>query len=452
MSNLKSEKSISNEYSFSDYMKFIIPSVIALIIFLGPVTYKGHITTVLSYFIDSVRGLISKDNRVILTLFVVNIAAVLTILANYTNTKSKFLEKYMKTSHFWMFARILGAIIITMICFKIGPEMIWHKNTGRTMGSMSASIIVTFIIGGSILPFITNFGALEFVGTLLKKVMLKLFRIPGMAAIDCVVSWIGSSGLAMYYTSQLHKDGIYTDREAAVIATTFSLVSLPYLYTMVEMVNLGSRTYEFIFAAYSICFVLAVIMPRIWPLNRYPDTNIRNERIDRTEELNGSTSLFSDAVTAAVRKAQKGSVKEAAINGIQGGLGLCLSVVPTVLAFGTIALIVYEYTSILQAISLPFYWICNIVGIPEAQGAASAITIGYVDQTLAAVVGSAFVTDAAKFFSIIVATSGVLYIAQPVPIILGSSIPLGIRDITIIYIIRVVITIFLVLPFLKWFF
>ena len=335
---------------------------------------------------------------------------------------------------------------------NIGPEFIWNAKTGKTMASMSSGIAITFMLGGIILPFLTNFGALEFVGTFLTKIMRKAFKVPGRSAIDCLVSWIGSSGLGMYLTAQQHKNGKYSDKEAAIIATSFSLVSLPYLYVMVEMVDLGHRVYQFIFAAYTISLIIGLITCRIWPLNKYPDTNINGEKTNLGVNVTGETSIFSRATTAGVIKAREASYKESIISGVMGGFGLCFGIVPIVLALGTVALAIFEYTTILQTISLPFGWLCSLVGLPEAKALGSAITIGYVDQTLAAVVGSTLVPEAARFFSIIIATSGVLYIAQPIPILLGSTIPLSFIDITIIYIERIVISIFLSIPYLAFFF
>ena len=82
-----------------------------------------------------------------------------------------------------------------------------------------------FILAGLLLPLLLNFGLLELVGTLLTKVMRPLFGVPGRSAVNCVASWLGDGSVGILMTARQYEDKYYTQREAAIIGTTFSAVS-----------------------------------------------------------------------------------------------------------------------------------------------------------------------------------------------------------------------------------
>ena len=83
-----------------------------------------------------------------------------------------------------------------------------------------------------------NFGLLEFAGTLLSKIMRPVFNLPGRSAIDCLASWLGDGTIGVLLTSKQYEEGFYTKREAAVIGTTFSLVSITFSLVVINTVGL----------------------------------------------------------------------------------------------------------------------------------------------------------------------------------------------------------------------
>src|SRR5699024_521607 len=96
-----------------------------------------------------------------------------------------------------------------------------------------------FLFAGIFLPLLMIFGLMEFFGTLMTKVMRPLFKLPGRSSIDALASWIGDGTIGVLLTSKQYEDGYYTKREAAVIGTTFSVVSITFTLVVIEEVNLG---------------------------------------------------------------------------------------------------------------------------------------------------------------------------------------------------------------------
>ena len=89
-----------------------------------------------------------------------------------------------------------------------------------------------------LLPLLLNFGLLEFFGVILNKVMRPIFTLPGRSSIDCIASWLGDGSIGVLLTSKQYEDGYYSKREAAVIGTTFSAVSITFSLVVISQVNL----------------------------------------------------------------------------------------------------------------------------------------------------------------------------------------------------------------------
>ena len=120
----------------------------------------------------------------------------------------------------------------------------------------------------------TDFGLLEYVGALATKLMRPLFKVPGRAAVDCVTSWIGDGTLGVMLTLNQYEGGYYTAKEASIIATLFSAVSITFALVVLDQVGMVQY-----FGVYYllICFVgiiCALICPLLWPLHKKPETYV----------------------------------------------------------------------------------------------------------------------------------------------------------------------------------
>ncbi|MCQ6498108.1 nucleoside recognition domain-containing protein, partial [Vibrio parahaemolyticus] len=81
-----------------------------------------------------------------------------------------------------------------------------------------------------------TFGLLELFGALLSKVMLHVFNRPGRSAIDCMASWLGDGCVGILLTSKQYEKKFYTQREAAVVGTSFSALSITFSLVVISQV------------------------------------------------------------------------------------------------------------------------------------------------------------------------------------------------------------------------
>ena len=71
-----------------------------------------------------------------------------------------------------------------MAYFNVGPEMIRSGATGGSMLGVSTTLISVVMCIAFLMPLLTDFGIMEFVGVLIRKVVKPLFTVPGRSAID----------------------------------------------------------------------------------------------------------------------------------------------------------------------------------------------------------------------------------------------------------------------------
>ena len=189
--------------------------------------------------------------------------------------ENKLLNNTFNVSWIWIAARAIGAVLIIMTYWQIGPEFLIGPDTGTfILYDLLGTIFTIGIIAGGLLPLLTEFGLMEFIGTLVGPVCKKLFRIPGRAAVDCITSWLGDTSVAVVLTSGQMEKGYYTQRESAVIASTFSAVSITFALVVIDYVGFADQFFTFYAIVAIVGIVCAIVMPRIPPLSRSPGTYI----------------------------------------------------------------------------------------------------------------------------------------------------------------------------------
>src|SRR5699024_414650 len=119
---------------------------------------------------------------------------------------------------------------------------------------------------------LVEFGLMEFVGSLLNKVMRPVFTLPGRSSIDCMASWMGAGTVGVLVTMKQYDEGYYTKRESAVIASTFSIASIAFSLVVANVIGVGHLFIPFYLTVAVASIAAGIIMPRIPPLSRKSNT------------------------------------------------------------------------------------------------------------------------------------------------------------------------------------
>lgn len=446
VSKLKPFDDNKSKFTLKDNLKFIIPSIIGVLLFMIPIKYEGDVTIPIAIFSGMLVNFLGEYLVYIIT-GTMAISAILSLIATIVKpkfiTNNKILSSLFITTPLWLVSRVLGGIFGVLAAFQIGPQMIISGDTGAfVLNDLLTVLFSIFLFAGLFLPLLLNFGLLEFFGSLLTKVMRPVFKLPGRSSIDCITSWLGDGTLGIMLTNKQYEDGFYTEREAATISTTFSAVSITFSLVVINTVGLGNMFVPFYLTVTFAGIVAAVIVPRIYPLSKKKDTyyNGKTNKIDESIP-EGYTSL-SWGYEQAITKARKNSsIKEFFADGAKNVLDMWVGVLPVVMCMATIALIIATYTPLFKILGVPFIPILQLLQVPEAVQASQTLVVGFADMLLPSVVASTTITsEMTRFIVAAVSVTQLVYMSEVGGVLLGSKIPVNIKELIIIFIERTLIT------------
>lgn len=429
-------------------LKFIILSLLGIYLFLIPVSVTdedGKTSTSLpvAFLANKTLEFLGNSSGLIIMLLI-SVSAILTIIYSTvfkTSTKRTITNELFNVNWIWVVIRILGALFAISVYFNVGPGVVLNENTGvMVYNDLLPTLLAVFFFAGLFLPLLMDFGLLEFLGPMFAPVMRPLFKLPGRSTVDNLASFIGDGTVGVMITSQQYEQGFYTRREATVIATTFSVVSITFAIVIAQTIGLVDHFFKFYLSVIIACVVAAFIMPRIWPLKQIPDqysngsTEKLNETIPKTH--NPLTWGFQQATDKAVVSP---GLKQFFINGIKTVLDMWLAILPVVMAIGTLATIVAEYTPLFSILGAPFVPLLELMQIPYAHEASETLLIGFADMFLPSLLISDVPSDMTRFIVGALSISQLIYLSEVGGVILGSKIPVSLGKLFMIYIIRTII-------------
>lgn len=443
--NKLQQKGSCSSYQLKDILKFLIPSLIGVVLFMMPISHQGQITIPIALLSEWVRESLAEVLPTIILGLVMTTAIgsiVIKLLKPKFIVQNEFLNNLFTVTPVWFVIRLLAAIFVVMTLYEVGFEAIFSLETGGlVLYDLLPILFSVFLFAGLFLPLLLNFGLLEFVGTLLSKIMRPVFNLPGRSAIDCIASWLGDGTIGVLLTSKQYEEGFYTKREASVIGTTFSLVSITFSLVVINTVGLGHMFVPFYFTMTIASLVAAVILPKLPPLSKKEDTFFDGtSKVDEDETLQGGHN-FSHGLDQAVKKAKSQDImKVLFVDGFKNVLDMWLAVIPIVMAVGTIALVVAEYTPIFKILGLPFLPILMLLQIPEALAASQTLVAGFADMLLPSVLASGIESELTRFVIAAVSVSQLIYLSEVGALLLASKIPVNLKELFIIFIERTLIT------------
>lgn len=436
---------------------FTVPSLIGVFLFMTPVPVGDVVTIPIAVMAKNVQQFVAPFIHPLIVA-IVCITGLMSLAVSVFNVKPfrhvHIIQHLFKVSPIWLVTRLAGMVFILMTYFKVGPHAIHSDNTGTlVLHDLLPVLFSVFILAGLLLPLLLNFGLLELVGTLFTKVMRPLFGVPGRSAVNCVASWLGDGSVGILMTARQYEEKFYTEREAAIIGTTFSAVSITFCLVVIGQVKL-----EYLFAPFylTVClagFVAAFIVPRLPPLRFKKQVYIDGSPADENAEAvpEGKT-LFKHALDVALLKAQKApGVKGTLQEGTHNALDMVFAVLPVVMAVGTTALIIAEYTPIFQYLGKPFIPFLELLQIPEAEKAAETIVVGFADMFIPSILAASSIeSNVTRFIVAAMSVTQLIYMSEVGALLLGSKIPVNLWELFLIFILRTIVTLPVITLMAHW--
>ena len=243
--------------------KFLIMNSIGIFLFFIPITLMNESTIPLSHIVNFLKR--SCPELTELYAFIIIFAG--GCYPFLMNTWKKNI-----ITRIFSILKVIGILIAFTAYFKLGPDFLLSKDMAPFLfNSLVISVGLIVPVGAILLSFLIDYGLLEFFGVLMQPIMNKIFRTPGKSAIDALASFVGSYSVGLMITDKVYQDGYYNSREASIIATGFSTVSVTFMIIVAKTVGIVDEWNLFFWPTIIITFVITAITVRIYPLNKIED-------------------------------------------------------------------------------------------------------------------------------------------------------------------------------------
>lgn len=445
------------KYETKQLLGFLVPSIVGILIFMIPVKYNGSMTIIVKIIADII-GTALASFLPLLCVIIITLSAVLGLVSLKKPSPLMtypILNETFSATPVWIAIRFIGAIFAWLTFLGVQADgtgfihMITEEGAGGfVMDELLTVLVIIFLLAGLLLPLLLDFGLLEFIGAMLTKFMRPLFKIPGRAAVDCITSWIGDGTLGVMLTSNQYENGYYSAREASIVSTTFSAVSITFSIVVLAQVNLMNYFGIYYLLICLVGITCALIVPRIPPLSLKKDEYLVEGKAMSENLPDGYNSSFEYGMDLAIKRVNEHrGIKQFFENGIKNAAGMWFGVLPVVMCIGTLALLLSNNTQIFEILGTPFMPLLQLLQVPEAAAASKTMIVGFTDMFTPSVIAAASITSPmTRFIVAVVSVTQLIYLSEVGGLVLGSKIPVNIVELFLIFLERTVISLLIVCP------
>lgn len=421
------EKSQDNSKYF---MRFLCYSLLGIFMFFVPIPMGGKKSIPLDHIVTLIQKIPYYGKIYGLILVLVGVA-----YPFVTKTWNKSVSKKI-----FSFINLFAVPFVIMAVFNVGPEELMKDDMiPFIFGKIVVPVTTIVPVGSVFLAFIVSYGLMEFVGVFMRPIMKPIWKTPGRSAIDAVASFVGSYSIALLITNGVYKEGKYTSKEACIIATGFSTVSATFMVIVAKTLGLMEMWNTYFWICVIVTFVVTAITARLYPLSSKPDEYYMKQKGDVEKDV--PKDKFKTAYTIAMYVCSKApTIYESVKNNFVDGIKLAIGLAPSLMAIGTIGLILANYTPIFKIVGYIFVPFAALIKLPDVSHTSMAISTCIAEMFLPA----AFVTEAAFSVRMVVAVtciSEILFFSASIPCMMATEIPLKISDYFIIWFERVALSI-----------
>lgn len=254
--------------------------------------------------------------------------------------------------------------------------------------------------------------------------------------------------MAVIITSKLYKTNNYTKREASVIATCFSAVSVGFAVLVIGTAGLSDYFLKVYFSSFLAAFLISIILVRIPPLSRKP--NVYYNGREQTEDERVGEAKFEAGILkrGMDRAAKRAYLADGLIPEIKSCLIDGYSVLPKVLTLlagvGISGLIIAEYTHFFEYIGYLFIPILKILQVPNAMDIAPSIPVGIAEMFLPVllIADKVEILDiGARYFIAALSMVQIIFFSERIVVMIATRLPIKLWELVTCFFLRTMIAI-----------
>lgn len=437
--------------SKSDYTKGLIKSIvfslIAVFIFFVPVTFNGKTDMIFGIMYGKMMEITGNLGLWAVTLIVLG-TGILSCYGKYIAKSGKIHDYFEGDSGIHPILYLLGGFYVLAYTLNstMGvyvPEIIVGPATGGTI--VSAIVVAVFwiiVVSSVTMPFLLNYGIVDFVGSLLESLMRPIWKVPGRAAVNAIASFVSSSSVGVLITSKLYRQGVYTEKEAVLVVTGFSAVSVGFAYMVIETAGLADKFLLVYFSSLMLTLIVSAIMARIPPFSKKKDVYI-NGRVQTKEDIinaKPTNNLLKAGITRASKKALTApNLGKEMLVSLKEGFEVLPKVLSLLAAVGVSSLIIAETTPVFVILGKAFEPLLNLLRVPNADLIAPSFPVGIAEMFLPVLLikNSIHLIDAgARYLVVAVSIVQIIFFAETIVVMMSSKLPLKLWELVVAFIER----------------
>lgn len=419
-----------------DALKLILCSALGIFMFFIPITVGGKSTIPLDHVVNWVKS-VSGEAVPWLMLALVLFG---TIRPFVTGRWKKSLTQII-----FSFLNVVG-LIAAILMMTAPPAWLADETIGPFLWkTLVTSVGLIVPIGAIFLGFLIGFGLMEFVGVFVRPIMYPIWRTPGRSAVDAVASFVGSYSLGLLLTNRVYKQGGYTAKEAAIIATGFSTVSVTFMVIVANTLQIMDLWLQYFFTAFFVTFVVTAICVRIPPLSTIPDAHFLGSTPNPEQAITENKIRVAWEQARGTLRANPGILQTMWLN-FKDGVLMASAILPSIMSVGLLGLLAAKHTPIFDWTGWIFVPFNKLAGMPDPLLGGKAISLGLVEMFLPATEIGPEGDTLTAFIIAVVAVSGIIFLSAMVPSIMATDIPVKFWHLLVIWVERVILSILITAP------
>lgn len=425
--------------------RFVLPSAFGAAVFLAPIRVDGAWTIPFSLITDALAALFGNALAPLLLgcmLLGAGGALLWPLLRRTALGRVRGLALLFGVHWLWGALRVLGALYALGLVLGVGPEVLRAPDTGETVfRDICMPVLLVYLASAYLMGLLTDYGLMEFVGTLVQRPFRWLFRLPGRAAVDALASFVSSSGVGVLITTRQYEQGIYTAREAAVICCSFSVVSLPFALLITRVAGVEASFLAWYGTVALACVLAAAVVARVGPVARKPERFHQGEGAALPDApLDAGGSAFRAGVAAARRRAARGMAPGPYLAAATfRAVDLLLGLLAPIMAIATTASVLVFHTPVFDVLARPVALGLGFLGFPEAEAAGKGFIVGALDQFMPALVAQGLESQVARFVLAGLSVSQLIYFSEYGMLMLRSPLPVTVLDLLLTFLLRTLV-------------
>ena len=356
--------------------------------------------------------------------------------------------------------KTLGFVFLTFTVveyyFSIAPGFLSFYFTGIALtGGISIAffvmdrlLIMVFIaipVSAAFLPFLTDYGLIDFVGVLMRRFMRPVFKLPGRAAVIAVSSLLASFVVGHIGSSREYKSGRFTKREGVVVGTSFTSASIGFMIVLAMNAGIMHMWNMYLWSTFAILLLVTLISVRLFPLRNISDEfcegvtpspeNVYNEHIMR--------HAAKEALETASTSENLGKSFVKIMKDCAGVLGICAT---GTTFFAGVGITLHVFTPLLVWVGYIFWPLMRIsLSGTEAVAASSGVILSLIDiilPTLPLLAGEWSLRM--RFMMAMIPITSIIFLAAWVPCIMATELPVKFSQLLLVWLVRMVLSILII--------